>query len=453
MRSTREIRLGWVRFAAWVVMGCCLTCAVHSTAQSVPPGSRAVYGATQLKASTSFIDASVLPGGDICAQINYALIHTSRADTVIDARGLNTSNSNANLVCSSGTPWGGGSNATATNPSTILLPAGTIQISNSWILPNSTRVVGAGSGLTTIQALTAGANPMIQMGAASPVCPGNICTGVSIEDLTLDGNGLSGVSGIVNDYSQTSSYAKHVTLYQIVGTGLMVSTQAQGTAQDSGPYSDITFNTGNKPTSPAGTVCAQILGGQTSNLTTRGIHGLTCISNGTPSAALLLDASGNSVEDVQIQGFADGILVGQNAGAQSNVLSNISGGAGVTNVLHIENVTGHVVTDLAALAVASGGAASSIRDDLTRTTLSDAAVGIYALGEPVSSGSFIIGYSRFTSSPNAPSWSIGSKSIPANTSCGSRGALYSNTAGTAGGKDTWYVCTGNGTTNIWTNIE
>ena len=75
------------------------------------------------------------------------------------------------------------------------------------------------------------------------------------------------------------------------------------------------------------------------SVSTRGIHGLTCNTTVTgsnmPLAAVLLDGSNNSIEDVQILGFKNGILVGKNAAAQNDVAPNISGNSGVTNVIHI----------------------------------------------------------------------------------------------------------------------
>jgi hypothetical protein len=441
-------KLKMVGFAAWATLLLVGAWALPVSAQV--PGDHIIYGLTGPTYSTAYIDASVLPGTDICAQINYALTHNFPAGGgVVDARGINSTSSRFSLKCASGTPWGGGSNTTVNTPSTILLPAGTIQISNTWILPNSTAIVGEGSDLTTIQAQSLSVNPIIQMGSASPVCPNSVCNAISIEDLTLSGSGFA-VSGIVNSNSQELSYVKHVNLYQILGTGLQLLSQASSSAQNSGPYTDINFDTQNQ--SAATTVCAQILG----VAPTRGIHGLTCTSNGTPSAAVLLDSSGTSIEDVRIQGFHDGILVGANAAARSDVLLNVLGGKSVTNVIHVANVAGLGVTDLSLVAIGNGGGAvNTIQDDETTTTLSDATVGIYALGEAMTAGGQVIGFSRFTTSTNANAvtWSVGTASIPGNTACATKGSLYSNTGGIVGGQNTWYVCTGNGASNAWVDIE
>jgi len=65
-----------------------------------------------------------------------------------------------------------------------------------------------------------------------------------VENLSLDGQGQA-INGIANANAASSasaaasSYVKNVTLFQIVGTGLSIS----GNTQGSGPYTNITFNT------------------------------------------------------------------------------------------------------------------------------------------------------------------------------------------------------------------
>ena len=144
-----------------------------------------------------------------------------------------------------------------------------------------------------------------------------------MENLTLDGQGQLGqtVTGITNGFSQNGTFVNHVSLYQVFGTGLLVEASNGGNASSSGPYSNITFDTGTSAV-PTSTVCAQIL-----NLTsTHGIHSLTCKSESNDAnAAVLLDSSNNSIEDVRIVGFYDGIRVGYNHAALSNVLMNVYG--------------------------------------------------------------------------------------------------------------------------------
>jgi hypothetical protein len=193
-------------------------------------------------------------------------------------------------------PWAG-----ITKPSTILLPAGTILIPKSWILPSNTRLIGEGDNPstagTTIQACNSTINTcafsdsaMIQFGSAS-------APGISVEKITLDGQGQS-INGIVNSNSGALTYVDRITLFQILGVGLLL----QSNASYSGPYTNITFDTGAYTGLPQ-TTCAQLY-----NVTggTHGIHGLTCISRtADANSAVLLDSSNNSIEDVTIAGFSN----------------------------------------------------------------------------------------------------------------------------------------------------
>jgi hypothetical protein len=289
-------------------------------------GQDAVYGTSgQVTNSPSFIDASQFAktGVDFCKILNGILSSNLYPATgaVIDARGL-PGTTGTSMTCSI-SPWGSG-NTTVSVPSTILLPATggatptPIIISTPWILPSNTHLIGEGDGIpstgstpgTTIQAATSFSGSMIQFGtgpppSSPPICPpvGSVytCTGISVENLTLDGKGQS-VNGISNAYSQDGSYVNHVSLYQIRGVGLVIQGSAQGNANNSGPYSNVTYDLGgNLGTSQ--TACASINGLSG----THGIHGLTCISGDNVSpAAVLLDSSNNSIEDVRIVGFYDG---------------------------------------------------------------------------------------------------------------------------------------------------
>jgi len=392
-------------------------------------GNNAVFGSSSACtsggciASTAFIDASILSGSDLCAKINTALTSGyPAAGAVIDARGIGSGTTQS---CA-GTPWG-----TSTHPSTILLPSGTIQISSTWALPNGTRIVGTGPGQTIIQA-TSNIGTIIEMGSSAS-------NEISIEDLTLDGEGYS-LNGIANSYAQELSYVRNVNLYRIAGTGLLVS----GSAQNSGPYTDIVFNS--DADAATTTVCAQISG-----VSTRGIHGLTCISGNSsgsyPGTAILLDASNNSLEDIQVQGFLNGILVGKDAAAQNDVLLNISGNGTLTNVVHICGSTPtpcpstpYTVTSLTLVGIATGGGTNnSIKDDLTKTTLTDPTVALYVLGKSVTVGA-ATGYSRFTTSVNTTTWGVGTSAPSTGCATSTTGSLFSNTSTSSG--TALYVCNG-----------
>jgi hypothetical protein len=149
-----------------------------------------------------------------------------------------------------------------------------------------------------------------------------------------------------------------------------------------------------------------------------------------------LDTISTTIEDVHIDGFYDGILVGANHSARSDVLFNITGGANVTNLIHICGsrtavncpATAKTVTDISVLGVASS-AGNTIDDDVTSTTLTnstDQYVSMYVLGEQVGNG-----YSRFSTSARFPTWIIGNNAITGSPSCVT-GSLYSKTTGTTG---------------------
>jgi hypothetical protein len=191
---------------------------------------------------------------------------------VIDTRGVSGT---TNLKCTHGSPWTEGNN-TVSVPSTILLPAGTIVIPPKWVLPTNTHLIGEGSTLsggftpsTTLQVSSSFTEntQMIQFGSSS-----ECCSGISVEKLALDGIGTF-VNGIEDGNAGDSSYVDHVVMNRILGTGLWV----HGTANNSGPYSNITYDlsgySGN-----SSTICANING--LSATVSRGVGGVQ--PDGTP---------------------------------------------------------------------------------------------------------------------------------------------------------------------------
>jgi hypothetical protein len=269
MKATTGLASGWILFAiVAVLVGWFSALPGQLSAQtnscSGSQGQNGVYnppcnkGNPGVVGSFAFIDASMFvsspppPSRNLCGVLNFVLQHVDKAPNypngaVIDARGLNSGNTSMSCTAS---PWAGLTNLL---PSTILLPATTITIPSTWILPNNTRLIGEGYGTaggTVILACTTQAcpanfqtgSPMIQFGAAScgigvPTC----YTGISVENLMLNGNLVGGagqnINGIEN-FTAQSSYVDHVTFFQILGIGLQVS------AQNSGPYTNITFDTG-----------------------------------------------------------------------------------------------------------------------------------------------------------------------------------------------------------------
>jgi len=259
MKSAMSFRTFTIKWPALILTGWFFAAAVVSHAQQ---GQNGIYNSASncCTASPAFIDASMFvnspPTKNFCTVLNWVLnpsnLILSSVGGVIDARGL--SSSNTNMTCSV-SPWNGISNPP---PATILLPAtggspaNPIIISNTWVLPANTHLVGEGDNIglgdinagTTIQASSSLSGPIIQFGN-STFCPSG-CASISVENLILDGKGYS-VNGIVNEYAGEGSFVDRVSLYRIPSTGLLVSSVGSSTyASNSGPYSRITCPVGRR---------------------------------------------------------------------------------------------------------------------------------------------------------------------------------------------------------------
>jgi hypothetical protein len=465
MRLSQKSAPGWLFLLGWLAIS-------PSFAQQ---GTNAIHVGNSNVASVAFVDATQYAGGsqDICAVIAYVLSSSgfygnNSNGVVVDARGFT-----GTLSCSVN-PFHNlfTSFPTELVSSTVLLPANTIPIQTTWVLPTDTRIVGEGSGVTVLQPTSnfGGTGDMIDMGYS----PGTLvdATGVVIEHLRLNGGGQD-INGIVNELSQELSYVNDVTITNLGGTGLTLGTDPPdcpssndncgflGAAGDSGPYSNIYY-------SGSGT-CLSILA-----VSTRGVHGLTCAMTGLSAPAIVLDGPNNSLEDVTITNQStspsgDGILVGPMAGsgysytfAHANVLMNVAG-TNLTNVVHISshassnsdcppgvsttNPTVNDVCDVTILGISGSSIGSAtIQDDLSSTTLTNPTVAMYVVGEQMFGGTNP-GNSRFTTSTSVPTWLMGGGS-PAPSSCSVAGSLYSCTGVGGTCADTIYGCAG----GSWTKI-
>ena len=213
-------------------------------------GNNAVYsGTSSVTGSAAYIDASAFASSSttICATL-YSILNTGypTPGALIDARGLNSSNSN--LTCAANTsPWYNGTTY-LNKPAKILLPAGKIVIAYPWVVPDYTKIAGVGSsatsgaaGTTTIQAgngtggqPTFSGTAMIQMGGmvGSVGCP--VCFEISMTDVTLDAQGQT-IDGVDNSNAEELSYLQRVAILNTEGNGLFLD-QLSGSAQwDSKP--------------------------------------------------------------------------------------------------------------------------------------------------------------------------------------------------------------------------
>lgn len=483
-----------------------------------------VYNASNtVVPSPAFIDASAF-SGDICTKINMAL--TSGLPTVgavVDARGI--------------VPSGGGPQNCATNPfinvtipSTVLLPGTTINICFPWILPDHTRVLGTGRQTILSPVLASKSSPCPNQGAFKPdfsnamvemgyygylpnttyaPCPNNNntgpCTGVSLEHLKVDNSSYpttTGLDGIYNGNSQDLSYVDDVNIFAIGNHGMVISgaSSAASGAANSGPYTQVYYTGANCQATNGGCrpVCVDV------ETQTRGLHGITCIGDGSVAvsghAGIYVNASNNSVEDVHLEGFWDGIRIGDTSivGGDtstpvgniviSNVTSSSSMNGLVQNAVHICGSYSQSGSGLGACSDPTRSVSdvslfqikdirdsmdtcgrNDVQDDVTGTVIGYSAnynqnrripLGVYILGEEtVANGTTGVspGYSRFSTSPSVanqnqtgcpsfntstvPTWGVGT-TTPSMT-CRTPGALYSNTMGTGGNTFTSvFVCTG-----------
>lgn len=429
----------------------CLALAMQ--AQTGNEGLNAVFNPA-IKASDSYIDATPYFGGsvDLCKAINNAnnSIPAGVVGAVIDARGINP-----------GTTQSCANSPFATSPFsnvTILLPRGTIKIAQPWIVPIYTHIIGEGPSVTTLQACTASTctsafsgTAMIIMGGDTSTLGCNtasstgVCFGITVSDLTLDAQSLS-IDGVDNANAEEQSFVQRVSMVNIVGTGLKLTADSNcsslGTSSNSGPYNDLEINVVSTAAS-----CVQVLnlGGscpQTAH--PRGLHGLSCTCTSgssactsTSSTGIRLDSGGTSVENVFVNGFHDGIAIGDQANTLGPVASalvfNVTGGSAVTNLVHIYSANAGEISDITTLGLTSSGSTNvTLQDDSTNTTLSNSTnpnVGMYVLGERLGGGD---GFTRFTTSTTVPTWFVGPVAPPSSCSSLALGSLYSDTTGAQG---------------------
>ncbi len=490
----RIAKISGTRCIVWVIAIAALVagfsfCSRQAEAQTCPTdrlGNNAIYAtcssSTITVGSSAFIDAGVFgssgTGTDVCTRINTALTTTyPSTGGVIDARGINSTNSSMNCSIN---PWSG-----VTAPSTVLLPAGTITITSAsaaWVLPGQTKVIGeigneTGNIGTTLKAGAPSLSGMIEFCTSA-------CSGVSVEYVILDGNELA-VPGITNQYAGDLSYVDHVgfTHFKGTGTGAALYVASGSATQDSGPYSNLTcqpYSTGE---------CVDLEASST-----HGIHGMTCVckassscgggSNSTdPSACIRLNGSGNTIEDLHVEGFQDGIAVGTepDLNVSGNTLININAGDGSGPVMNLIQVCGSfssgspcaspsTVGDLSIFGLfaehtnGGSGITNVLEDDVTDTILAansttaiPVTVGIYALGDSVTNA----GISRLTTSSYspgatsltvAPTWISASGSAPTTGGC-PVGSLYSNESNSGTASNTLWVCVGPAASSAWTNIK
>jgi hypothetical protein len=469
-------------------------------------GNKAVWNSSnQVTGSTVWVDASAwwsasgLGVPDLCLFIRDDILNGSYSGTypngtVIDARGLAYGVAGGAQIACSVDPF---AKLSGPPPSTtILLPSGNIIADTTWYIPNNTRIVGD-EQQTTIRGNCSTCSYIIEMGGTEPnsgvnLCPSTGCTSVGIEHLVLGGGGAASIGGIDNQHSQTGSYVNDVSLQNFAMPGLLIGAGAA----NSGPYSNIVYDASNGASCGAAPNCPLCVDLEAQ---TQGVHGLTCIGNaqtavvgtdGLYHGGIVVNFSNNSIEDVHIESFWDGIQVGLSGTVANILVSNVTGTTttsqqnpnGYTkNTVHLcgrnpwnsSNFTQCPGTgtakDITILQAMNDSAqsrpATTVLDDVSGNAITACftsgpgcgvplSTGMYALGEP--DGGPTTAYSKFTvdpATPNGnyqsapytsyvPTWGAGKTSPnpnPPYSYCSPAGAIYS-TNNPANNGSSVYVC-------------
>jgi hypothetical protein len=493
----------------WFFLGSLILCwfvfaPVRTAAQQ---GDKAVYTTgSNLAPSSAWVDASAFCGFtgtnscagtnfDFCSIVSTALTNLlaslSPAGGVVDARGVQpppSVNNNGLELCSTN-PFPSSITQANPYPITILLPPYTIQLSATWTIPNNVRLVGVGFETILLGLSGCCSRAMIEMGQPSS-CTTPLYAGIAIEHLQLNVKGAYG--GIENQCAGPSSYVNDVLISgfrfgqdQLEANALTIGPGAT----NSGPYTDIYVlavpysSCGGGPGVPV--FNCVVVGAQT-----RGLHGITCLGSantgatgGSGSAAIVVNASNNSIEDVHIESFYDGVQIGDTSSAVSNIfISNVqasttNGCAGVINAVHVcgpqsggnqqcPSPYASPITDVTMMGISNGSlittgvTSNSIEDDQTGTLIQGCDGGTSGCMNPITSGVYILGrsdggntgeLSRFAINPAnstqygggstvVPTWGMGNTPGIQGMKCHTPGALLSYT-GATGGSDSVYVCT------------
>jgi hypothetical protein len=365
-------------------------------------------------------------------------------------------------------------------------------------MPSKTKIVGQGRA-TVLYPNQSYSGDVLEMGKTLAEMNASSCTttysGISIENLKIEQvSTTNAVNGIINDCAQEASYVNNINLFNLGFTGLLVGTGAT----DSGPYNNVNFTavnfSGTQTCDGVSTpcpVCANI------QAQTRGLHGMTCIGNYTvshntvsppsfPTAGIYVNWGFNSLEDIHVESFWDGIRVGDTSAtfagpvAVSNITvaddQNVAVGGPVINAIpicgsktssssevkcsvntaqSINDVTLTQINDIQTTGTSTSGT-DTVEDDTTGTYIASDSTGatliqgLYALGESLGGGYSLFAFNPPNSLSAVPSWGVGNKNLGSGTtSCAVPGAVYSNTAATSSNQ-AMFIC--QGTTSSWQPI-
>lgn len=276
------------------------------------------------------------------------------------------------------------------NHGIVFAPPGTYCAQSQVVIPNKTKLLGAGRGDG------GGPNTVFKACNGFPIntavvslcsTPGP-CFGVQVENLTIDCNNISGCTGGYNAFSQEQSWFKKVLFENFSNTGLWLdglppygTGAAQYAQQNSGPYQDLELLPGTAAIT--GTVCFHA----TLPPAWRGLLNATCNAAGytsLPTNAILIEGvAPGAIEHIHIENWAKGIVLGSASYATSDVfVADVETGPGTTDAVVILGPSPNTQNITISGVQASQSGANVIRDTCNGIVLAaaTAGAGFYATG-------------------------------------------------------------------------
>lgn len=259
--------------------------------------------------------------------------------------------------------------------SQVYLPKGRFGVSNTIVVPDRIQLIGLGSedGVTGGSAIAALSTfplhgVLVEMGPAN-----QMNFGVQLHNLRLDGGGRADID-LQNLFSMEQSYGQDLFLTGYLRAGLDIEGSS---AQNSGPFTQITITPGSDATVTSDTGCVIVR----NVISFRGISALTC-DGGTayvsrPAVALQLDGQA-LYSGLQVSHFGTAVMLGSSAtAAEGLVLMGGMFGPDVDTAVLIGSETPS--QDVSIFGVSCSSCTTTLSDTVTGRT-SAATIGWYLLG-------------------------------------------------------------------------
>lgn len=336
----------------------------------------------------SVLLATNFPGADAGLQINAALKALPSTGGIVDARGLTGLQISSSNIFSGVTAQG----------VTVLLGAATYRLSQQWVVPNKSRLIGVGRGdanssNTVLQAVSTFpvSTPLIRLGS------GTIVFGTQLQYLTVDCNNISGCTGVYSTdlNEQSGLFFVLVVNYSLYGVNIDGSV--------SGDTGAANFTIQNVETYGGTNVDGSIGDGGASMgmriKTQQGTFGSIsdCTLNGSVGHPIAIgfyldNTAGGTLRHIHAEQVTTGIQIGDPSGAhgvRGVFASDLSASVNYLNAVTIN----HTATRSLTIADVSGYTAPSgntLVDNINSITLTNETVGLYVVDDQHFSGLYTL---------------------------------------------------------------